>query len=109
VARPSRWGNPYRVSAQYRWADGEPCPYPGPAERVEGDWEQLERCETAQQAVLWYEAWITKMVPSMAADAAASLAGRDLGCWCPVGQPCHADVLLVIANAPAAAGGGGQR
>ncbi len=28
------------------------------------------------------------------------LAGRDLVCWCPLDQPCHADVLLWVANAP---------
>jgi hypothetical protein len=28
------------------------------------------------------------------------LRGRDLACWCPIGQPCHADVLLEIANVP---------
>ena len=27
------------------------------------------------------------------------LRGRDLACWCPLDQPCHADVLLQIANA----------
>src|SRR5271168_4906895 len=26
------------------------------------------------------------------------LRGKNLACWCPVGQPCHADVLLKIAN-----------
>ena len=31
------------------------------------------------------------------------LAGRDLMCWCPEGQPCHADVLLAIANSEAKA------
>lgn len=36
--------------------------------------------------------------------AHSELAGRDLACWCPLvdadGQPvpCHADVLLSIAN-----------
>lgn len=28
----------------------------------------------------------------------AELAGRNLACWCPLDQPCHADVLLEIAN-----------
>jgi hypothetical protein len=28
----------------------------------------------------------------------AELAGRDLVCWCPLSGPCHADVLLKIAN-----------
>lgn len=26
------------------------------------------------------------------------LRGKDLCCWCPLDQPCHADVLLEIAN-----------
>lgn len=26
------------------------------------------------------------------------LRGRDLVCWCPLDQPCHADVLLELAN-----------
>ncbi|MEH0110579.1 DUF4326 domain-containing protein [Tersicoccus sp. MR15.9] len=29
----------------------------------------------------------------------AHLAGVDLACWCPESQPCHADVLLHLANA----------
>ncbi|HEY8881900.1 MAG TPA: DUF4326 domain-containing protein [Dermatophilaceae bacterium] len=28
----------------------------------------------------------------------ADLAGKDLACWCPLDQPCHADVLLELAN-----------
>jgi hypothetical protein len=27
--------------------------------------------------------------------------GRDLACWCPLEEPCHADVLLELANARA--------
>ena len=26
------------------------------------------------------------------------LQGSNLACWCPLDQPCHADVLLKIAN-----------
>lgn len=26
------------------------------------------------------------------------LAGKDLACWCPLDQPCHADALLEVAN-----------
>jgi len=26
------------------------------------------------------------------------LRGRDLVCWCPLDQPCHADVLIELAN-----------
>lgn len=28
----------------------------------------------------------------------AELAGKDLACWCEVGMPCHADVLIDLAN-----------
>ena len=30
----------------------------------------------------------------------APLRGKNLACWCRLDQPCHADVLLEIANAP---------
>lgn len=26
------------------------------------------------------------------------LRGKNLACWCPLNQPCHADVLLELAN-----------
>lgn len=26
------------------------------------------------------------------------LRGKDLACWCRVGAPCHADILLELAN-----------
>jgi hypothetical protein len=32
------------------------------------------------------------------AEAVQGLRSRDLSCWCPLDQPCHADVLLEIAN-----------
>jgi len=30
----------------------------------------------------------------------AELRGKNLACWCPINHPCHADVLLELANAP---------
>jgi hypothetical protein len=32
-------------------------------------------------------------------DGLPELAGRDLACWCPPGEACHADVLLELAAA----------
>jgi hypothetical protein len=29
------------------------------------------------------------------------LRGYSLACWCPLDKPCHADVLLKLANVPA--------
>ena len=44
--------------------------------------------------------WIAKHV--------GDLRGKNLACWCKVGAPCHADVLLEIANASEVAGKSGQ-
>lgn len=33
------------------------------------------------------------------AENRAKLIGKDLACWCRPGTPCHADVLLELANA----------
>jgi hypothetical protein len=32
-------------------------------------------------------------------DVRRHLRGYNLACWCPEGWPCHADVLLKVANA----------
>jgi len=31
-------------------------------------------------------------------DVKRELRGRDLACYCPLDEPCHADVLLQVAN-----------
>lgn len=33
-------------------------------------------------------------------DRVAELRGKNLACWCALDAPCHADVLLEIANRP---------
>lgn len=37
--------------------------------------------------------------PFRPAHLRTALRGRNLACWCPLDGPCHADVLLRIANA----------
>lgn len=31
-------------------------------------------------------------------EALPSLRGKNLACWCPIDRPCHADILLELAN-----------
>lgn len=31
-------------------------------------------------------------------DKVKELRGKNLACWCRIGAPCHADVLLKLAN-----------
>jgi len=36
--------------------------------------------------------------PEFVASIRRRLAGKNLACWCKIGNPCHADVLLEVAN-----------
>jgi hypothetical protein len=37
--------------------------------------------------------------PMLRMQAQAQLGGKNLACWCKHGEPCHADVLIEMANA----------
>ena len=78
VARPTKWGNPWRVR--------QPHPF--------GSLSNL----TAQEAVDLYR-WGAEMCAGGPDFDLTELRGKDLACWCPLDQPCHADVLLEMANA----------
>lgn len=79
VGRPSKWGNNYRVG------DFDPDPD-----------HHTERMDAKTAAD--YYAWALSISPG-AERWAEPLRGKDLVCWCPLDQPCHADVLLELANA----------
>lgn len=73
VARPSCWGNPYPVAA--------PTP--------EAHCAAVDAFRTDLLA---------GVLPYGVDDVRRALAGRDLACWCRPDLPCHADVLLEVAN-----------
>lgn len=85
VGRPTRWGNPFRM--------GLVTP---PVERYD---PALVFVRDRDHAVRLYRRWLFGSA-NRVADLTPELAGKDLACWCPLGQPCHADVLLEIANRP---------
>lgn len=62
-------------------------------------WGNPHRHPTRAESVEAYRVSHLSQHPEIIEDARAELAGRDLACWCPPDQPCHADVLLEIANA----------
>lgn len=84
VGRPSRWGNPFKaghVKWMYRHSDGAAVQFaPKDAEEAAAFFREIV-CN--EQTV---------------AQIRKELAGKDLACWCPLDQPCHADVLLDLAN-----------
>ncbi|GGK10751.1 hypothetical protein GCM10010123_45890 [Pilimelia anulata] len=80
VDRATRWGNPFPVDQHGR----------------------AEAIARYRAALLAGELAVT------VDDVRTHLAGRDLACWCPLVDadghpvPCHADVLMEVAAAPAA-------
>ena len=74
VGRPTKWGNPYVVGQH----------------------------GTADECVEKYEQLITVCLAGSAGkamrDALNNLRGKNLACWCHLDKPCHADILLKIAN-----------
>lgn len=107
VARPTKWGNRFAAGRSHitpyymdpGWVDlHNPgtiiYPTDEPAWRAEHP-PQLIWCESREQAVAWFRATLSR---EMRTAVRRELAGRDLCCWCPPGQPCHADVLLALAN-----------
>ena len=101
VARPGRWGNPFLLS-DVGWAfpslTTEQC-----AQAVVNQLRELIRAGRPITHSVRQEDGsrkpITYTYPSVA-EIRRELTGRDLACWCPPDQPCHADVLLEIANSP---------
>ena len=73
VARPSRWGNPHRIEAPSV-----------EAHRVSVD--------------AYRDDLMAGRLAVTVDDVRRELAGRDLACWCRPDLPCHADVLLEVAN-----------
>lgn len=97
VARPTKWGNPYVVHEHTDRChpDHLDCP-----DHIAADAEHA--VELYRHAVTW-PVLRQPRVPTPD-EIRTELAGHDLACWCPLvdvhGQrvPCHADVLLEIAN-----------
>ena len=44
------------------------------------------------------DSYLVHCAPGLRAMAKRELRGKDLACWCSLDKPCHADVLLALAN-----------
>jgi hypothetical protein len=75
VSRPGKWGNQYTAASE------------GSTER----------------AIARYENRLIGLLQIQAIDL-RELRGKNLACWCKIGEPCHADVLLKLANPSPVAG-----
>lgn len=96
VCRPGYWGNPFAVSVfglehairLYR-------------DMVRGFWNvRALDVPHAIAATELRDGWLRRFQGEHPLEAArVVLRGKNLACWCPLDQPCHADVLLELANA----------
>jgi hypothetical protein len=93
VARPGKWGNPFN------WKD---IPrYPEDADDDVGD--RRSDALLRSWSVMDFESAIKHDIgrpstyPSNE-EIRSALRGKNLACWCPLDGPCHADVLLKLAN-----------
>ena len=93
VGRPTCWGNPYTIAgareADYRGTDDELrqlC-----VDMFARDW--LDTMRSAAQHPRH------PPMPFGKPLYLGPLKGKNLACWCRLDHPCHADVLLKLANA----------
>jgi len=82
VTRPSKWGNPYKIGEKYKSKKG------------------LIEIKTVQQAVDLHKESVLGIYqyPISKKEIKQELKGKNLACFCPLDSPCHADILLEIAN-----------
>lgn len=92
VTRASKhYGNPFRVGR--RVFEIEPRRSRDRSPGLTGNRVNI----THRLAVELYRAWVNEH-PELLARIRTELAGKDLACFCKLGEPCHADVLLELAH-----------
>jgi len=116
VARPGPFGNPFDLSsADHCWTalahgfKADPAGrraasvwmfrqwiWCGKAVANAGNGIYIEKDGTSEPIAV--SPPIVAPAPPSVERIKAELRGRNLACWCPPDQPCHADVLLEIAN-----------
>lgn len=96
VGRPSKWGNPFvadvdgQNSHDYFHVLSAGLAVQMFRKTIETGWSSIPAFKWPKGKIPAH--WTT------IEDVKRELRGKDLACWCPLDQPCHADVLLEIAN-----------
>lgn len=110
VGRPTKWGNPFKVTDACASFAAVATGGRGnvPRDRAHGAvalfvrWlsgGEIECPITAMMANKEFKDRGSPIAPTVA-EIRSELSGKNLACWCALDQPCHADVLLEIANQP---------
>lgn len=87
VGRPTKWGNPFEVGVDVTRREA--------VDRfvvhLSSYFGWIEH-ETAKAFHPW------PVQSTALRDWLKPLRGKNLSCWCPIGEPCHADILLKLAS-----------
>lgn len=97
ATRPGPYGNPFRIGHWYKIGNGgNGFAWIESYDPIEAERAGYTLIVDAAMAVGWFREY-RRRYPMMGEDK-AFIRGKDLACWCKIGTPCHADVLLELAN-----------
>lgn len=103
VTRPGEFGNPFIVSKAHDRTAGTVEWWV----EVSGGsmiWRHQTKEEAVAASVKAFAAWVELPQQRRLRDRATlALRGKNVACFCGLDSPCHGDVWLRMANAPAAA------
>lgn len=86
VTRPGPWGNPFAIADIAARHGLDPEAAQAKAVELCGLWLRGELADAEAGE------------PPSRERIRAELGGHNLACWCRPGTPCHADVLIALAN-----------
>lgn len=101
VGRGSRWGNPWRITpvTDHAFAFGDAADIVHTTSGAcLGRFDRYTRSPGTGAPYWATRQYAADLTDEFADQIRSALASRDLACWCPEDQPCHADVLLAVAN-----------
>lgn len=84
VGRPTKWGNPMHVGMYRNYSRFDAV----------SDFKKWINGELTLNGTAWGNGYGTPLREA----ARRELRGKNLVCWCSLGEVCHADVLLEVAN-----------
>jgi hypothetical protein len=89
VGRPSRYANPWAIRrTRLQWI----------VQDTVRNWFPSNDRVARRFAVWRFRRWLLTSAFARRRMRIDELRGKNLACWCPLDRPCHADVLLELAN-----------
>ena len=103
VGRPSKWGNPFKVGLIMNYMDvlhfmafNDVRKY----FKITGQTVNsiAKKPLDIEDCMYLYKNYKFRVSSETMKKLMAELKGKNLACWCKIGEPCHADILLRLAN-----------